>query len=77
MVAMRVWVKCMKSKANITVPQTGTAVPPNMFFKRIYRKGSISAPKRVPMKRQPKGVIPKARMPRAMISLPRGGWDIS
>ena len=29
------------------------------------------------MKRQPKGAMPKMRMPRLMMSLPRGGWDTS
>ena len=37
----------------------------------------MSTPKRVPMNRQPKGVMPKRRMPRLMVSLPRGGWETS
>ncbi len=34
-------------------------------------------PKRVPMNRQPKGVIPKIWMPMEIISFPSGGWDTS
>ena len=39
--------------------------------------GSISAPKSVPAKRQPKGVSPQRAMPAAMMSLPSGGCVIS
>ena len=37
----------------------------------------MSTPNNVPMNRQPKGVMPNIRMPREMMSLPRGGWDTS
>ena len=74
---MRVCVKCMKSKANIAVPQAGTAKPPNIFFKNTYKTGSIPTPNSTPEKRQPNGVMPKSLMPKAMMSLPSGGWDIS
>ena len=34
MVAMRVWVKCMKSKAKRAVAQAATTVLPKRFFKK-------------------------------------------
>ena len=51
MVAMRVWVKCINSKAKITVPHMATLVLPNNCLIRIYRGISISTPKKVPMNR--------------------------
>ena len=77
MVAMRVCTKCMKSAAKTRVPSAGTAPPPYSFFKNAYISGSISTPKSVPVKRQPKGVMPKSRMPRPIRILPSGGWLIS
>ena len=77
MVASRVWVRCMKSAASSTVPQVAMEVRPNMFLRNTYSRGSIPTPNRVPMNRQPKGVMPNRRIPTPMISLPRGGWEIS
>ena len=67
----------MKSAARTKEAQTGTALPPKSFFAKTYTIGSISTPKSVPIKRQPKGVRPKREIPMEIISLPRGGWDIS
>jgi hypothetical protein len=67
----------MKSKANRTVPQAAITVFPNIFFRNIYRIGSIRTPKSVPIKRQPKGTMPKRPMPMEMISFPRGGCVVS
>ena len=67
----------MKSKAKITVPQMLILVEPLMRFMKSYSIGSMSRPKSVPMKRQPKGVMPKMRMPMPIMSLPRGGCVIS
>ena len=77
MVAMRVCTRCMKSKVNSAAPHRATEVLPNRFFRKIYSTGTISTPNRVPMKRQPKGTMPKMAMPTDKISLPRGGWDTS
>ena len=77
MVAMRVWTKCMKSVAISAVQAAGTVLPPKSFLARIYSSGSISTPKSVPEKRQPKGVMPKSATPRPMIVLPSGGCVIS
>ena len=60
MVAMRVCAKCMKSAAKTTVPSAGTALPPKSRLRSRYITGSISTPKSVPEKRQPKGVMPKS-----------------
>ena len=46
-------------------------------YKRQYMSGSMRTPRSVPIKRQPKGFMPKRQMPRERMSLPRGGWDIS
>ena len=77
MVAMRVWVKCMKSKAKSRVPAVHSRVRPNSCLSRWYSTGSISTPNSAPMNRQPKGFIPKIRMPKEMMSLPRVGWVFS
>ena len=77
MVAMRVWVKCIKSKANSTMPAKARRVRPKSCLSRWYSTGSISTPNSAPMNRQPKGFIPKIRMPKEMMSLPRVGWVFS
>ncbi len=77
MVAIRVWVKCMKSKANISVPRAHSHVFPNRSLQRTYSAGSISTPNRVPMNRQPKGFMPNTRIPKEMICFPKGGWVFS
>ena len=76
-VAMRVCVKCMKSAASSTAQQPGTKRPPKSLRAKTHSSGSISTPKSVPMKRQPKGVTPKSRIPTPIRSLPSGGWLIS
>ena len=76
-VEILVCTKCMKSEAKTTVPAAGTAFPPKSFFRNTYIIGSISTPKSVPLKRQPKGVIPNSAIPTEMISFPNGGWVIS
>ena len=75
--AIRVCTKCMKSKAKMIVAQAVIALERVRRLRNTYSMGSISTPKSVPMKRQPKGVMPKRRMPMPIISLPRGGWVIS
>jgi len=77
MVAMRVWTKCMKSKAKMIAAQAVIALERVRRLRNTYSMGSISTPKSVPMKRQPKGVMPKMRMPMPMMSLPSGGCVIS
>ena len=77
MVAMRVWVKCMKSKAKSTVPKAHSQVLRKACHSRKYSAGSMSTPKSVPTQRQPKGFMPKRRIPREIRYLPRGGWVFS
>ena len=74
MVAMRVWVKCMQSKAQRPAVTKAKSVRLRMRLANTYMRGTMATPNRAPMIRQPKGFMPKIRMPRAMMSLPRGGW---
>ena len=73
MVAMRVWVKCIRSRAM----NSAAAGPAHERLLSIlpsrYIPGSISTPARAPAKRQPKGVMPKMAMAQLIITLPRGG----
>ena len=77
MVAMRVWVKCMKSNVIKNVPRKANGVLRNSSLQRKYIAGTIKTPASVPAKRQPNGVMPNREMPMAMMSLPSGGCDIS
>ena len=45
----------------------------NMSLPRQYIAGSMSMPARLPIKRQPKGFMPKMRIPSDIIALPSGG----
>ena len=77
MVAMRVWVKCIRSKAI----SSAAAMPPHQRFANSlpskYMPGSISTPASAPANRQPKGVMPKMAMHQLMNTLPNGGWVVS
>ena len=74
MVAMRVWVKCMESSARSSMARQETLVEAPSCLARRYITGSINTPISAPMNRQPKGVMPKRRMPTIISTLPRGGW---
>ena len=77
MVAMRVWVKCMKSKANSPAASKAYSLLPNSRLANRYRIGTMPMPNRVPTIRQPKAFIPKTAMPAIMKIFPRGGWEFS
>ena len=70
---MRVWVKCMASSAISVMAMKDSFVDFVSCFASRYIRGSISTPASVPMKRQPKGVMPKMRTPNDITSLPSGG----
>ena len=77
MVAMRVWVKCIQSTAirnmaaNAPMRRLVTSLPSR------YMLGSINTPASAPAKRQPKGVMPKIEMEKAISTLPSGGCEVS
>jgi len=77
MVAIRERANCMQSKAIKMV----TAAAARVFWKRVFPKayitGNIRIPKTADIKRQPKGFMPKRRIPQEIIVLPRGGWVVS
>ena len=77
MVAMRVWTKCMKSKASSQQPRVDNGVLRVIRLQNTYMTGHMAMPNRVPTMRQPKGFMPKIRMPSPMSSLPSGGWVFS
>ena len=77
MVAMRVCTKCMKSVAKTIVPHTAARRLPNIFLINTYITGSISTPKSVPEKRQPKGLMPNSAIPAERMIFPSGGCEIS
>ena len=77
MVAILVWVKCMKSKANNTQARAADRLS---FVSRLanrYTAGTMRIPKKVPAMRQPKGFMPNKATPAAMKILPMGGWVFS
>ena len=71
--AMRVWVKCMLSSANRLMAIRDSFVDLVSCMASRYISGSINTPTSAPMKRQPKGVMPKMRTPRLISTLPSGG----
>ncbi len=74
MVAMRVWVKCMESSAIRAMAMKDSRVSLVSCLASRYISGSIKTPTSAPMKRQPKGVMPKICMPTIISTLPSGGW---
>ena len=71
--AMRVWVKCMLSSAIRHMAMKDSFVDLVSCLASRYISGTISTPISAPMKRQPKGVMPKSSTPSIISTLPRGG----
>ncbi len=76
-VAILVWVKCMKSKANSMQARAAGRVSLAIRLANRYTTGTMAMPKSAPMMRQPKGFMPKSATPMAMKIFPMGGWVFS
>ena len=73
MVAIRDWVKCIKSNAKRNVPTKLMRGFLNICFKSSYKIGNIKIPKTTPATLHPNGFIPNIAIPTDMISFPKTG----
>ena len=73
MVAMRLWVKRIKSSPSSTAAKAAQRGVRVSRRTSRYITGTINTPTRVPKNRQPKAVMPKMAMPSAIKFLPMGG----
>ena len=72
-VPIRDVVRCMKSKASMTVPPKLISVFSNIRCRIIYISGTISTPVISPGRRHARGLMPKILMDRAIRFVPRRG----
>ncbi|MNZ57011.1 hypothetical protein D3C78_749760 [compost metagenome] len=76
-VAMRVWVKCMKSAASKVAASPPYKLLPSSLLPNRYISGIIAMPSNVPAILQPNGFSPNNWMPSAMMIFPSGGCVFS
>ena len=67
----------MQSSAIMHMAAKAMSVRLVSCFPSRYIAGSINMPASAPAKRHPKGVMPKMATDQLMITLPRGGWEVS